>query len=200
MRSTAVIALMLLGKTTAMAVELESPDRVDPLFDCSAPMLDADTPERAKLVRVQYGGDALVRELRQTYASRLAGLFWDQQEGADSRLVLRLTGRRACRDAQALPCSKRLTIEFIAGQMHTSQELQRLHADNLAWFRGRFPGLQGHLRGRTLWSDRAGDLHPGSRGHGCRGAAAGSSVPVGRSVAHRHDPNQTRADDPQSRE
>jgi hypothetical protein len=82
---------MLLGTTTAMAVELESPDRVDPLFDCSTPELDADTPERAKLLRVQYGGDSLVRELRQTYASRLAGLFWDQREGADSRLLLRLT-------------------------------------------------------------------------------------------------------------
>ncbi|MER8872521.1 hypothetical protein NKI04_21775 [Mesorhizobium sp. M0814] len=107
-----------------MAVELESPDRVDPLFDCSTPVLDADTLERAKLLRVQYGGDALVRELHQTYASRLAGLFWDQQEGADSRLVLRLTGDDPVETRKLSICGEPLTVAFIAGQMHTGEELQ----------------------------------------------------------------------------
>ncbi|PRD43522.1 hypothetical protein C5748_09620 [Phyllobacterium phragmitis] len=92
MKHSLAIALLLLGAVTAMAAEPESPDRVDPLLDCSTPVHDADTPEKAKLLRVQYGGDSLARELRETYGSRLAGLFWDQQEGIESRLVLRLTG------------------------------------------------------------------------------------------------------------
>jgi hypothetical protein len=153
MRPTAVIALMLLGTTTAMAVELESPDRVDPLFDCSTPVLDADTPERAKLLRVQYGGDALVRELHQTYASRLAGLFWDRREGADSRLVLRLTGDDPVETRKLSICGKPLTVAFIAGQMHTRDELQKLHAANLEWFRGRFPGVQA-----TYADERTGEI------------------------------------------
>jgi hypothetical protein len=144
---------MLLGTTTAMAVELESPDRVDPLFDCSTPVLDADTPEMAKLLRVQYGGDALARELRNTYASRLAGMFWDQREGAESRLVLRLTGDDPVATRRLTVCGEPLTVAFIAGQMDTREELQKLHADNLEWFRGRFPGLQG-----TYADERTGEI------------------------------------------
>jgi len=75
MKHGLAIALIIVGTNTAIAAE--SPDRVAPLFDCSTPVLDADTPEKAKLLRVQYGADALVRERRETYASRLAGLFWD---------------------------------------------------------------------------------------------------------------------------
>lgn len=40
-------------------------------------------------------------------------------------------------------CGEPLTIEFIPGQMHAREALQKLHSDNLEWFRGKFPGLQG---------------------------------------------------------
>lgn len=153
MKHCLAIALTIIGTSTAMAAGSESPDRVDPLFDCSTPVLDADTPEKAKLLRVQYGADALVRELRETYASRLAGLFWDQQEGAESRLVLRLTGDEPVEARKLTVCGEPLTVVFNSGQIHTREELETLHSDNLDWFRGKFPGLQG-----TYADERTGEI------------------------------------------
>lgn len=67
MKHTRVFAFVLLVTVTNnAAAEPESSDRVDPLMDCSTPVLDANTPERAKLLVVQYGGDALAHELRET--------------------------------------------------------------------------------------------------------------------------------------
>lgn len=153
MKHILAMTLVFLGTATVTAAELETPDRVDPLMDCSTPVLDADTPEKAKLLRVQYSGDALVRELRETYARRLAGIFWDQQEGAESRLVLRLTGDEPVDTRKLTICGEPLTVEFISRQMHTREELQKLHADNLGWFRSKFPGLQG-----TYADERTGEI------------------------------------------
>lgn len=143
MKYLLALTLVFLGTAAAMDAELESPDRVDPLMDCSTPVLDADSPEKAKLLRVQYGGDALTRELRETYAPRLSAIFWDQQEGAESRLVLRLTGKEPVESRKLTVCGEPLTVEFISGQVYTRAELQKLHADKLDWFRSKFPGLQG---------------------------------------------------------
>lgn len=153
MKHTLVFAFVCLATGSVLAAEPESPDRVDPLLDCSTPVLDADTPEKAKLLLVQAGGDTLVRELRQTYASRLAGLFWDQREGEESRLVLRLTGDEPVEDRRLEICGEPLTIAFISGQMHTRSELQKLHANNLEWFREKFSGLQG-----TYADERTGEI------------------------------------------
>ncbi len=153
MKHTLAVALILVGATISIPAQAESPDRVDPLLDCSTPVLDADTPEKAKLLRVQYGGDALVRELRETYASRLAGLFWDQKEGEHSRLVLRLTGDEPVEDRKLEVCGEALTVAFVTGQTHTREELQKLHVDNLNWLRGKFPGLQG-----TYADERSGEI------------------------------------------
>lgn len=68
MNRALVFAFVLVATGAAMGVEAGSPDRVDPVLDCATPVLDADTPERAKLLRVQYGADAIVRRLRQAYA------------------------------------------------------------------------------------------------------------------------------------
>lgn len=137
------IALGILAAALPAAIAQESPDRVDPPFDCSTPILDADTSEMARRLRVQFGGDAIVRELRETYEDRLAGLFWDQREGEVSRLVVRLTGDEQVNDRDLSVCGEPLTVAFIAGQMHAREDLEKLHADNLDWFRGTFPGLQG---------------------------------------------------------
>lgn len=153
MKYALAIALVLSGTVTTIPARAESPDRVDPLFDCSTPVLDADTLEKAKLLRVQYGGDALVRELRETYAARLAGLFWDQREGEESRLVLRLIGDEPVENRRQEVCGEPLTVAFVTGQMHTREELQKLHANNLEWFRGKFPGLQG-----TYADERTGEV------------------------------------------
>ncbi|MEO9340298.1 hypothetical protein ABFT80_22975 [Mesorhizobium sp. SB112] len=153
MKHILAVTLVFLSTATALAVEPESSDRVDPLMDCSTPVLDADSPEMAKLLRVQYGGDALTRELRETYAPRLAGIFWDQQEGTESRLVLRLTGNEPVESRRLTICGEPLTVEFISGQMHTRVDLQKLHADNLDWFRSKFPGLQG-----TYADERTGEI------------------------------------------
>ncbi len=153
MKHTLAVALILVGATISIPAQAESPDRVDPLLDCSTPLLDADTPEKAKLLLVQYGGDALVRELRETYASRLAGLFWDQKEGEDSRLVLRLTGDETVEDRKLEVCGEPLTIAFVTGQRHTREELQKLHVDNLNWLRDKFHGLQG-----TYADQRSGEI------------------------------------------
>ena len=110
-------------------------------MDCSTPILDGDTPEMKKRILVQAGGDALVRELRQTYADRLAGLFWNQQDGEDSRLVLRLTGEELVAQRQLTVCGEPLIVDFMAAQTHTRDELMKLHSDNLDWFRATFPGL-----------------------------------------------------------
>lgn len=91
MNRALVFAFVLVATGAPMGAEAGSPDRVDPVLVCATPVLDADTPERAKLLRVQYGANAIVRRLRQAYAPRLAGLFWKQAEGEESRLVLRLT-------------------------------------------------------------------------------------------------------------
>ncbi|NKB84792.1 hypothetical protein HED51_23805 [Ochrobactrum grignonense] len=136
-----------------MAAEAESPDRVDPVLDCATPVLDADTPEKARLLRVQYGADAMVRQLRQTYAPRLAGLFWEETEGEDSRLVLRLTGDEPVQNERMTVCGELLIVEFVPGQMHTREELQKIHSNNLEWFRGKFPGLQG-----TYADERTGEI------------------------------------------
>lgn len=153
MKHVLTIALVLVGTAISIPAQGESPDRVDPLLDCSTPVLDADTPEKAKLLRVQYGGDALVRELRETYAARLAGLFWDQKEGEDSRLVLRLAGDEPVEDRKLEVCGEPLTIAFVTGQRHTREELQKLHANNLDWLRAKFPGLQG-----TYADERIGEI------------------------------------------
>ncbi|MCG8273894.1 hypothetical protein MIC97_20630 [Aquamicrobium sp. NLF2-7] len=153
MKHALAIAFICLGTVPAIAGGTEDPARVDPLLDCSTPILDADTPERASILRVQAGADALVKDLRQTYASRLAGLFWDQQEGAESRLVLRLTGDEPVEARALTVCGEPLTVEFIASQMHTREELRKLHSDNLEWLRGKFPGLQG-----TYADERTGEI------------------------------------------
>lgn len=153
MKHALAIAFICLGTVPAIAGGTEDPARVDPLLDCSTPILDADTPERARILQVQAGADALVKDLRQTYASRLAGLFWDQKEGEDSRLVLRLTGDEPVERRELTVCGEPLTIEFIAGQMHTREDLRKLHADNLEWFGGKFPGLQG-----TYADERTGEI------------------------------------------
>ncbi|MFC3219705.1 hypothetical protein ACFOEZ_11810 [Tianweitania populi] len=153
MKHTLAVALILVPATISIPAQAESPDRVDPLLDCSTPVLDADTPEKAKLLRVQYGGDALVRELRETYAARLAGLFWDQKEGEHSRMVLRLTGDEPVEDRKSEVCGEPLTVAFVTGQTHTREELQKLHVDNLNWLRGKFPGLQG-----TYADERTGQI------------------------------------------
>lgn len=150
MKHTLAVALILVGATISIPAQAESPDRGDPLLDCSTPVLDADTPEKAKLLRVQYGGDALVRELRETYASRLAGLFWDQKEGEHSRLVLRLIGDEPVEDRELEVCGEPLTVVIVTGQTHTRE---KLHADNLNWLRGKFPGLQG-----TSADERSGEI------------------------------------------
>jgi hypothetical protein len=153
MKPILALTLVFLGTATALAVEPKSSDRVDPLMDCSTPVLDADSPEKVKLLRVQYGGDALTRELRETYAPRLAGIFWNQQEGAESRLVLRLTGDETVETRRLTICGEPLTVAFISGQLHTAEQLKKLHADNLEWFRGAFPGLQG-----TYADERTGEI------------------------------------------
>jgi hypothetical protein len=153
MKYTLVFAFVCLATGSALAAEPESPDRIDPPLDCSTPILDADTPEKAKLLLVQAGGDTLVRELRQTYASRLAGLFWDQHEGRASRLVLRLTGSEPVENLRLTICGEPLTVAFIVGQQHTREELVKLHSNNLEWFRGKFPGLQG-----TYADERTGEI------------------------------------------
>lgn len=152
-KHTLTLALLFLGSITAMAAEPESPDRVDPLLSCSTSLLDANTPGQAKLLRVQSGGDGLVRELRETYASRLAGLFWDQQEGRDSRLVVRLTGDDPVEIRKLTVCGEPLTVEFISGQAHMAEDLRNLHAENLEWFRAKSPGLQG-----TYADERPGEI------------------------------------------
>lgn len=146
-------ALLFIGMIPTIAAEPESRDRVDHLLNCSTPVLDAETSEKAKLLLVQYGGDALARELRATYASRLAGLFWDQQEGVESRLVLRLTGSEPVENQRLSVCGEPLTVEFVTNQTHTREELQKLHADNLPWLRDMFPGLQG-----TYADERTGEI------------------------------------------
>lgn len=62
-----VFALVLVAAGALVAAEAESPDRVDPVLDCSTPVLDADTAEKARLLQVQYGADAIVPQLRTTY-------------------------------------------------------------------------------------------------------------------------------------
>lgn len=153
MNHSLVFELIIVSTSTAMVAESGPPDRVDPLFDCSTPTLDADTPDKAKLLRVQYGVDGLVRKLRETYAGRLAGLFRDQKVGEDSRLVLRLTGDEPFASRGLTVCSEPLTVELISGQMHTREELEKLPSNNLEWFRGKFPGLQG-----TYADERAGEI------------------------------------------
>ena len=106
-----------------------------------------------KRILVQAGGNALVRELRQTYADRLAGLFWNQQDGEDSRLVLRLTGEELVAQRQLTVCGEPLIVDFMAAQTHTRDELMKLHSDNLDWFRATFPGLQG-----TYADERTGEI------------------------------------------
>ncbi|MEO4001892.1 hypothetical protein [Mesorhizobium sp. CAU 1732] len=44
---------VVLGVGQSFAMAAESPDRVDPLFDCSTPLLEAHMPEKAKLLLVQ---------------------------------------------------------------------------------------------------------------------------------------------------
>ncbi len=113
MNRALVFAFVLVATGAAMAAETE-PGRVNPVLDCSTPVLDADTSEKAKLLRVQYGADAIVRRLRETYASRLAGLFWKQAEGEESRLVPRLTGDGPVESEEMTVCGQPLTIEFIS--------------------------------------------------------------------------------------
>lgn len=91
--------------------------------------------------------------MRETYASRLAGLFWEQTEGEESRLVLRLTGDEPVESERMTVCGEPLTVEFVSSQMHTSDELQKLHSNNLEWFRGKFPGVQG-----TYADERTGEI------------------------------------------
>ncbi|NRC57317.1 hypothetical protein [Neoaquamicrobium sediminum] len=147
------LAFGFLAAATPSATAQDSPDRVDPPFDCSTPILDADTREMARRLRVQFGGDAIVRELRETYADRLAGLFWDQREGEASRLVVRLVGDERETDRHLTVCGEPLTVAFIAGQMHAREDLEKRHADNLEWLRGTFPGLQ-----RTYADERSGEI------------------------------------------
>ncbi|OYR17707.1 hypothetical protein [Brucella grignonensis] len=153
MNRALVFAFVVVATGVPMAAEAESPDRVDPVLDCATPVLDADTPEKARLLRVQYGADAMVRQLRQTYAPRLAGLFWEETEGEDSRLVLRLTGDEPVQNERMTVCGELLIVEFVPGQMHTREELQKIHSNNLEWFRGKFPGLQG-----TYADERTGEI------------------------------------------
>ena len=153
MKHALIFGIVLIATGAAVAAEPESPDRVDPVLDCSTPVLDADTPEQAKLLRVQFGGDALVRALRETYASRLAGLFWDQLAGKESRLVLRLTGEEPVENNSMMVCSEPLTVVFVPGAMHAREELAKLHSSNLEWLRSTFPGLQG-----TYADERTGEI------------------------------------------
>lgn len=153
MKPFVTMALLLFSTAPSIAAERESPNRVNPLMDCSTPVLDADTPEKAKLLRVQYGGDALVRELGHTFAPRLAGLYWDQMEGGESRLVVRLTGEDPVETRRLTICGEPLIVEFISSQMHTREALQKLHANNLRWFRAKIPGLQG-----TFADERTGEI------------------------------------------
>lgn len=153
MKHTVIILIAGLFVGPVAVIAQESPDRVDPPMDCSTPILDGDTPEMKKGILVQAGGDALVRELRKTYADRLAGLFWDQQDGAESRLVLRLTGEEPVAQRRLTVCGEPLIVDFIAGQTHTRDALVKLHSDNLDWFRATFPGLQG-----TYADERTGEI------------------------------------------
>nr|WP_309402233.1 hypothetical protein [Aminobacter niigataensis]WMD00172.1 hypothetical protein RAR13_28280 [Aminobacter niigataensis] len=50
-------------------------------------------------------------------------------------------------------CGEPLTVEFVSSQMHRGEELQKLHSNNLGWFRGKFPGLQG-----TNAEERTGEI------------------------------------------
>lgn len=68
MNRALVFAFVLVATGAPMFAEAESPDRVDPVLDCSTPVLDANTPEKAILLRVQYGADAIVRQLQEIYA------------------------------------------------------------------------------------------------------------------------------------
>lgn len=108
------LVFVLVATGAPMGAEAGSPDRVDPVLDCATPVLDADTPERAKLLWAQYDADAIVRRLRQAYAPRLAGLFWKQAEGEESRLVLRLTGGEPVENERMTVCGEPLTVEFVS--------------------------------------------------------------------------------------
>ncbi len=153
MNRALVFAFVVVATGVPMAADAESPDRVDPVLDCATPVLDADTPEKARQRRVRYGAEAIVRQLRQTFAPRLAGLFWEETEGEDSRLVLRLTGDEPVENERMTVCGEPLIVEFVPGQMHTREELQKIHSNNLEWFRGKFPGLQG-----TYADERTGEI------------------------------------------
>jgi len=85
MNRALVFALVLVATGAPVGAEAESPHRVDPVLDCATPVLDTDTLEKARMLRVQYLADAIVRQLRATCAPRLAGLFWKQTEGEESR-------------------------------------------------------------------------------------------------------------------
>lgn len=50
-------------------------------------------------------------------------------------------------------CGEPLTVEFVSSQMHTREELRKLHSNNLEWFRGKFSGLQG-----TYADERTGEI------------------------------------------
>ncbi|OYR19627.1 hypothetical protein CEV33_4817, partial [Brucella grignonensis] len=105
MKHSLVFAFVLVSAGAPLTAEAESPNRVDPPLGCST-SLDADTPEKAKLLRMQNDADAIVRQLRETYASRLAGLFWNQTEGEESRLVLRLTGEGPVENERIMVCGE----------------------------------------------------------------------------------------------
>ncbi len=166
-----------------MVEEAESPDRLNPLLIYSTPVHGADTPEKAKLLRIQNGADVIVRQLRETYAPRLAGLFWKQAESEESRLVLRLTGDEPVENQRMTVCGEPLTVEFVAGQMHMREGFQKLHSNNLEWFRGKFPGLQG-----TYAGERTGEIvlqiyiPEGGR---CRSSEAGGRVTTWRHCGSR---------------
>jgi len=50
-------------------------------------------------------------------------------------------------------CGEPLNVVFNSGQMHTREELETLHSNNLDWFRGKFPGLHG-----TYADERTGEI------------------------------------------
>ncbi|WP_372371908.1 hypothetical protein [Xanthomonas axonopodis] len=107
--------------------------------------------EAAKRLKLQNASASLGKDLRQTYKTRLAGIY--REWGSTPRYVVRLKGAGVER-ARSFPIDgAQFQVTFVSGASHTIDELLQARQDHDAELRAAFPQLQG-----TWVDEEAGEL------------------------------------------
>lgn len=114
-------------------------------------MFGGTTEEAMRRLHVQEGAGELVSTLRQTYAGRLAGIYFDN--GSNFRLVVRLKGTDPVAATSNTVSGGTIKTDFVVGAPSTQAELLAAIDANLGAIQSLLPTLQG-----AAASDRTGEI------------------------------------------